>query len=86
MLEEIDAALIHLAQNPTELGPISDAVDLLTDTMLSHFAYEERELVAPLAQHGFYPVKCRDQAVPTVPATAEPGPPTTRRREPDAIR
>ena len=55
VLEDIDAALIHLVQNPTELGPISDAVDLLTDTMLSHFAYEERELVAPLAQHGFYP-------------------------------
>jgi hypothetical protein len=55
VLEDIDAALIHLAHHPTELGPISEAVDLLTDTMLSHFAYEERELIAPLAQHGFYP-------------------------------
>jgi hypothetical protein len=55
VLEDIDAALIHLAQNPTEVGPISEAVDLLTDTMLSHFAYEERELIAPLAQHGFFP-------------------------------
>jgi hypothetical protein len=55
VLEDIDAALIHLAQNPTELGPISDVVDLLTDTMLSHFAYEERELVASVTQHGFYP-------------------------------
>ena len=28
-------------------------VDLLTDTLLSHLSYEERELVHPLAQHGF---------------------------------
>lgn len=55
VLEDIDAALVHLARNPTELGPITEAVDLLTDTLLSHFAYEERELVAPLALHGFYP-------------------------------
>jgi len=32
---------------------------VLTDTMLSHFAYEERELIAPLAQHGFYPGQVR---------------------------
>jgi hypothetical protein len=54
VLEEIDAALVQLARNPTELGPITEAVDLLTDTMLSHFAYEERELITPLAQYGFY--------------------------------
>ena len=29
-------------------------VDLLTDTLLSHLAYEERELLQPLARHGFY--------------------------------
>jgi hypothetical protein len=28
-------------------------VDLLTDTLLSHLAYEERELIGPLARHGF---------------------------------
>ena len=28
------------------------AVDLLTDTLLSHLSYEERELLHPLAQHG----------------------------------
>jgi hypothetical protein len=37
------------------LGPITEVVDLLTDTMHSRFAYEERELIAPLAQYGFYP-------------------------------
>jgi hypothetical protein len=28
------------------------AVDLLTDTLLSHLAYEERELVEPIARLG----------------------------------
>jgi hypothetical protein len=55
VLKDLDAALVHLARNPTELDPITEAVDLLTDTMLSHFAYEERELIAPLARYGFYP-------------------------------
>jgi hypothetical protein len=54
VLEEVDAALIHLVQHPADLGPVTEAIDLLTDTLLSHFAYEERELVGPLAQHGFY--------------------------------
>lgn len=55
VLEEIDAALIHLVRHPADLGPVAEAIDLLTDTLLSHFAYEERELVGPLARHGFYP-------------------------------
>jgi len=55
LLEAVDAALIHLVRNPTDFGPITEAVDLLTDTLLSHFAYEERELIAPLSRHGFYP-------------------------------
>jgi iron-sulfur cluster repair protein YtfE (RIC family) len=54
VLEDIDAALIHLVQHPADLGPVTEAIDLLTDTLLSHFAYEERELVGPLARHGFY--------------------------------
>jgi hypothetical protein len=49
------AALIHLVQHPADLGPVTEAIDLLTDTLLSHFAYEERELAGPLARHGFYP-------------------------------
>lgn len=55
LFEEIDAALIHLAQHPTDISPVSDAIDLLTDILLSHFAYEERELTGPLARYGFYP-------------------------------
>ena len=55
LLEQVDAALVHLAQHPTDYGPITEAVDLLTDTLLSHFAYEERELAGPLARFGMYP-------------------------------
>jgi hypothetical protein len=55
VLEGVDEALVHLAGDPTDFGPITEAVDLLTDTLLSHFAYEERELVAPLSRHGFFP-------------------------------
>ncbi|WP_422773554.1 hemerythrin domain-containing protein [Plantactinospora sp. WMMC1484] len=55
VLEGIDAALVHLARNPTDHGPITEAIDLLTDTLLSHFAYEEAQLIGPLARHGFYP-------------------------------
>lgn len=54
LLGEVDAALVHLAQYPSDLAPITDALDLLTDTLLSHFAYEEHELVVPLATYGFF--------------------------------
>lgn len=30
-------------------------MDFLTDALLSHLSYEERELVEPLARLGFYP-------------------------------
>jgi len=54
LLDGIDTALVALAHDPTDLAPITAAVDLLTDTLLSHFAYEEHELVGPLARFGFY--------------------------------
>jgi hypothetical protein len=33
---------------------VREAIDLVTDAMGSHFSYEERELVEPLARLGFY--------------------------------
>jgi len=36
------------------LAQVRAAVDLLSDALLSHLAYEERELVEPLARLGFY--------------------------------
>jgi hypothetical protein len=40
---------------PDDLAAVDAAVETLAETLLSHFAYEERELLAPLARHGFYP-------------------------------
>ena len=34
---------------------INDALDLLSDALLSHLAYEEDQLVEPLARLGFHP-------------------------------
>ncbi len=60
VLEQVDEALVGLvaagegATAATEaLDELQRAVDLLTDTLLSHLSYEERELFHPLALHGF---------------------------------
>jgi alkanesulfonate monooxygenase SsuD/methylene tetrahydromethanopterin reductase-like flavin-dependent oxidoreductase (luciferase family) len=53
VLETVDRALVRLVAD-NDLGPLRAAVDLLTDTLLSHLAYEERELIEPLARLGFY--------------------------------
>ena len=56
LLERVDRALVALvtATEDGALAGVQDTVDVLTDALLSHFAYEERELVEPLARHGFY--------------------------------
>ncbi len=55
VLDEVDRALVALvADEPGALDRLRSVVDLLTDTLLSHLAYEERELLHPLARHGFY--------------------------------
>ena len=53
VLEGVDAALVATVSDPEKgLAQVQDAVDLLTDTLLSHLSYEERELVEPLARVG----------------------------------
>jgi hypothetical protein len=52
VLEELDAALVEYVRQPGDHGRLQDAVDVLTDTLLSHLAYEERELVEPLSRLG----------------------------------
>jgi hypothetical protein len=55
ILDRIDAALIALVTaEPDAIGRVRAAIDLLTDAMVSHLSYEERELVEPLARLGFY--------------------------------
>ena len=50
VLEGVDTALVALVADPGRLAPVQEAVDLLTDTLLSHLSYEERVLVEPLAR------------------------------------
>jgi iron-sulfur cluster repair protein YtfE (RIC family) len=55
VLEGLDRALVALVGSDTAgeaLDELQRQVDLLTDTLLSHLAYEERELIGPLARHG----------------------------------
>ena len=55
VLDDVDRALVALVSDePGALDRLQHVVDLLTDTLLSHLAYEERELLHPLARHGFY--------------------------------
>jgi len=53
VIERLDRALVALVAGPDGMKGLRAEVDLLTDTLLSHFAYEERELVEPLARLGF---------------------------------
>lgn len=55
LLGEVDAALVRHIEDPSGFTAVQDAVDLLTDALLSHLSYEEYELVEPLARLGFYP-------------------------------
>ncbi|MGW4797604.1 LLM class flavin-dependent oxidoreductase [Nonomuraea sp. NPDC004297] len=52
VLERVDRALVAFVTDPAGLDELREAVDLLTDGLLSHLSYEERELVEPLARHG----------------------------------
>ncbi|MQA34490.1 LLM class flavin-dependent oxidoreductase [Modestobacter roseus] len=59
VLENVDRALVEFVGGSD--GTVTDgmaglraAVDLLSDTLLSHLAYEERELVEPLARLGMH--------------------------------
>lgn len=54
VLERMDQCLVDLVAMPGDFTALQSATDLLTDTLLSHLAYEERELVEPLARYGFY--------------------------------
>ena len=54
-IDAVDRALVEHMKHPEDFAPLQTAIDLLTDTLLSHLSYEERELVEPLARIGFYP-------------------------------
>lgn len=59
VLDEVDQRLVELVQAGTERVPaasaldaLEESIDVLSDTLLSHLSYEERELLHPLARHG----------------------------------
>ena len=54
VLDTVDRALVNYISQSGDASELTDAADLLTDTLLSHLAYEERELIDPLARYGFY--------------------------------
>jgi hemerythrin superfamily protein len=54
VLEDLDAELVALLARPGDFTRLQRAADVLTDVLLSHLAYEEAQLVEPLARHGFY--------------------------------
>jgi alkanesulfonate monooxygenase SsuD/methylene tetrahydromethanopterin reductase-like flavin-dependent oxidoreductase (luciferase family) len=54
-IQEVDQALIQHMTRPENHDAIQGAIDYLTDALLSHLAYEEQELLEPLARLGFYP-------------------------------
>lgn len=55
VIESVDRALVGFVAAPEDFSRLDDAVDALSDTLLSHLAYEEEQLVEPLARVGFYP-------------------------------
>ena len=55
LLVRLDTALVDVLREPDDLSGLADALDVLTDALLSHLSYEERELLEPLARFGFYP-------------------------------
>jgi Hemerythrin HHE cation binding domain len=54
-IQEVDRALVEHMERAENHDVIQGAIDYLTDALLSHLAYEEQELVEPLARLGFYP-------------------------------
>jgi len=56
LLDRLDRALVDLVRDEggSALDSVEETLDLLADRLLSHLAYEERELRGPLARHGFF--------------------------------
>jgi hemerythrin-like domain-containing protein len=54
VLENLDRALVDYIREPGDFTALQEAVDVLTDGLLSHLSYEEHQIVEPLARHGFF--------------------------------
>ena len=55
VIEGVDRALVNLVRKEDDdFTELQDAMDILSDSLLSHLAYEEQQLSEPLARYGFY--------------------------------
>jgi iron-sulfur cluster repair protein YtfE (RIC family) len=52
VLDAVDAALVSFVGPAHDATRLQLAIDQLTDTLLSHLSYEERELLEPIARLG----------------------------------
>ena len=52
VLEQVDRALVAFVSVEDGMAELRLAVDLLSDTLLSHLAYEEEVLIEPIARLG----------------------------------
>ena len=52
--EGVDQALVDLVRKKDDFTGLQAAMDILSDSLLSHLAYEEQQLSEPLARYGFY--------------------------------
>jgi hemerythrin-like domain-containing protein len=52
VLTRLDAALVAMVDDPEQLTEVQTEVDRLADILLSHLAYEEEELLGPIARLG----------------------------------
>jgi alkanesulfonate monooxygenase SsuD/methylene tetrahydromethanopterin reductase-like flavin-dependent oxidoreductase (luciferase family) len=54
VIEGIDRALVNLVRTEDDFTDLQDAMDVLSDSLLSHLSYEEQQLSEPLARYGFH--------------------------------
>ncbi|MFJ8113642.1 LLM class flavin-dependent oxidoreductase [Streptomyces sp. NPDC096132] len=54
VLERVDRALVALVDGSGDVTQLRDNVNVLSDTLLSHLSYEERELVEPLSRFSLF--------------------------------
>jgi alkanesulfonate monooxygenase SsuD/methylene tetrahydromethanopterin reductase-like flavin-dependent oxidoreductase (luciferase family)/iron-sulfur cluster repair protein YtfE (RIC family) len=55
LIEGLDRALVSFVRDPEDFGGLQEAIDVLSDALLSHLSYEEEQIVDPLSRHGFFP-------------------------------
>src|SRR5260370_21083006 len=48
VMQDVDRVLVKLMTNPGDFTEVDEAVQILADALLSHLAYEEREITEPL--------------------------------------